>query len=381
MIRVACVVLAGAGCSSTVSPAGDSSTGDPSTSSSTTVNPTTTTPSETTMVAESSSSSTASTGTTEPATSSSEETHTIIFDVGGAIDFPPIETTTTGPIIDWDCDDLPVPFESQTELIAPRGYHDVYFDQDGHIIGWDGNSLIASTYDDMTSVFLPGVNSAQGMDVLDMGDLLYVNDFGELRRVTTDMVQTTVSTSVNGAYGITVGPDQMAYVSTGSAIVRVDPESGESVSWLNTASIHSRAMVFNLDSTGVYISTLFGGSDSVYFQGVDDDLEPDGDLVQYASGVGEGYHDGLAIDACGNLYVPDFNTRGLYRVDTEGVVTMLYNQATDGASHYGHGLEFGSGIDGWNTHAIYLPQPYDGHTVLEVVLGVRSGSYVRTWDG
>ena len=40
-----------------------------------------------------------------------------------------------------------------------------------------------------------------------------------------------------------------------------------------------------------------------------------------------------------------------------------------------------SGVGGWNHKAIYMPQPYDGNTVLEVVLGVPSGSYVRTWVG
>lgn len=363
-------------CSSTVAPQADTTTGDPSTTSGTTAPMTTSTTGETTAVAETSTSTTTSSSSSSEA--EEEETHTIIFDVGGAEDVN-LDDSTTGIVIDWDCDDLTMPYESQAELIAPRGYHDVVFDDDGHIIGWDGNSLLMVTYDDSASVFLPGVNSAQAFDKLENGDYVYTNDFGELRRVTPDLVQTTVTGAVSGAYGVTVGPDQMAYVSTGSAIVRVDPESGEATSWLNTASIHSRAMVFNLDSTGVYISTLSSPSDSVYYQPVDDDLAPEGDMVLFASNVGQGYHDGLGIDACGNLYVPDFNTRGLYRVDPAGTVTMMFNMGTDGPNHYGHGLEWGSGIDGWNDKAIYMPQPYDGNTVLEVVIGAPSGSLVRTW--
>ncbi|HWB82084.1 MAG TPA: SMP-30/gluconolactonase/LRE family protein [Nannocystaceae bacterium] len=359
-----------------MAPQADTTTGDPSTTSGTTAPMTTSTTGETTAVAETSTSTTTSSSSSSEA--EEEETHTIIFDVGGAEDVN-LDDSTTGIVIDWDCDDLTMPYESQAELIAPRGYHDVVFDDDGHIIGWDGNSLLMVTYDDSASVFLPGVNSAQAFDKLENGDYVYTNDFGELRRVTPDLVQTTVTGAVSGAYGVTVGPDQMAYVSTGSAIVRVDPESGEATSWLNTASIHSRAMVFNLDSTGVYISTLSSPSDSVYYQPVDDDLAPEGDMVLFASNVGQGYHDGLGIDACGNLYVPDFNTRGLYRVDPAGTVTMMFNMGTDGPNHYGHGLEWGSGIDGWNDKAIYMPQPYDGNTVLEVVIGAPSGSLVRTW--
>jgi streptogramin lyase len=364
-------------CGPGATPQAGTTSGDPSTSSGTTAPATTSDGGETTAVAETSTSTTTTTsGSSSEA--EEEETHHIIFDVGGAHDVN-LDDSTTGIVIDWDCDDLTMPYESQAELVAARGYHDVYFDDDGHIIGWDGNSLLAVTYDDSSSVFLPGVNSAQAFDRLENGDVLYTNDYGEVRRVTPDLVQTTVTASVSGAYGITVGPDQLAYVSTGGAIMRVDPESGETTIWLDTNAIHSRAMVFNLDSTGVYIATLFSPSDSVYFQPVDDDLMPDGDMIVHASNVGQGYHDGLGIDACGNLYVPDYNTRGLYRVDPEGTVTMMYNQGTDGPNHYGHGLEFGSGVDGWNDKAIYLPQPYDNHTVLEVVIGAPSGSLVRTW--
>ncbi|MBC8073610.1 MAG: SMP-30/gluconolactonase/LRE family protein [Deltaproteobacteria bacterium] len=317
-------------------------------------------------------------------TSSSDEgeaTHQPYFDVGQQPDLPP-DDSTTGEPIDWDCDELVQPFESETELVGPRGYHDVYFNEDGQIIGWDGNSLVASTYEGEVSVFLPGVNSAQGMDVLENWDLLYVNDYGEMRMVTPDLVQTTVSTAVSGAYGITVGPDQLAYVSTYQGIIRIDPDTGEYETWLAMPGVNPRAMVFNLDSSGVYVSTLNGGSSSVYYQSVDNDLDPveDEPFVVFANNVGQGYHDGLGIDACGNLYVPDYNTRGLYRVDPEGVVTTLFNQDTASAAHYGHGLKWGSGIDGWNDKAIYLPQPYDGNTVLEIVLGVPSGSRVRTWN-
>ncbi len=37
---------------------------------------------------------------------------------------------------------------------------------------------------------------------------------------------------------------------------------------------------------------------------------------------------------------------------------------------YGHGVEWGSGIGAWKADAIYLPQPYNGNTVVEVTLGI-----------
>lgn len=346
-------------------------TGDPPPPGTTTADPTTSGGTTTTSLDGSTSGGT---------TSASSGTAGFIFDVGGGMatgNFPDLP-----PVLDYDCDDLTEPFIMQTELVAPRGYHDVVFDDDGHIIGYDGNSLLMVTYDDDVDVFLPGVSGGvQGMDKLDDGDILFVTDFGELRRVTPTMQNTLVSAGVSGGYGVTVGPDQLAYVSTYNGVYRVDPDSGDQELWLTLPGGQTpRALVFNLDSTGAYMSTLLEPGSPVYFVEVDGDLDPVGAAVVFATGVGQGYHDGLGIDACGNLYVPDYSTRGLYRVDPDGVVTTLYAQPASPASHYGHGLEWGSGIDGWNDHAIYLPQPYDGNTVNEVDLGVPSGSTVRTWN-
>lgn len=375
------LVLALGACQDSLVPSVGTSTGEPATSSGG--------PTPTTGTTDDPATTTTAPGTTGDGSSGdtsgvgSTGVPSFLWDVGGGLDLDlPIEDTTTGPVIDWDCNALVQPFESETELVGPRGYHDVYFDDEGYIYGWDGNSILQVNYEGEVGVFLPGVNSAQGMDVLANGDMLYVNDFGEVRRVTPDQQVSTVGTGFNGGYGLTVGPDQMAYVCTSSNVRRLDPDTGESEVWLTLpGGQHPRAIVFNLDSTGAYMSTLLEANSPVYFVEVDDDLNPTGDAVVYANNVGQGYHDGLGIDACGNLYIPDFNTRGLYRVDTEGVVTMMFNTQTSGAQHYGHGLDWGSGVGGWNHKAIYMPQPYDGNTVLEVVLGVPSGSYVRTWVG
>lgn len=317
-------------------------------------------------------------GSSSSSSSSSGGTAGFIFDVGGGM--------TTGelpdlpPVIDWDCDNLVEPYVSQTELVAARGYHDVAFDQDGHILGWDGNSILQVTYDDVTSVFLPGVGGVENMDWLENGDLLLTNGSGELRRVTPALQNTVVVSGLSGAYGITVGPDQQAYVATSTNIRRVDPDTGAVEIWLSLpGNVRPRAMVFNLDSTGAYVSTLTSGG-PVYFVELDQDLDPTGPATLFASNVGESWHDGIAIDACGNVYVPEFWSSGLYRIDPEGNVTTIYDENTASQSHYGHNVEFGSGIDGWNDRALYLPQPYDGSTVNEVVLGVPSGSLVRTWN-
>jgi hypothetical protein len=64
----------------------------------------------------------------------------------------------------------------------------------------------------------------------------------------------------------------------------------------------------------------------------------------------------------------------MYRIDPDtGLVQDLLGHM---GNAYGHGAEWGRGIGEWRSDAIYLPQPYDGNTVLEVVIGVPTA---RTW--
>ncbi len=286
------------------------------------------------------------------------------------------EGGSTGEPIDWDCDALVTPFIAEGVIDQAVGYHDVAFDQEGHAIGYDFSALLRVTYSGDLSVFVPGIGiDVQQMDWLENGDLLIVDILGALHRVAPDGQVSPVAAGLpGGAYGVTVGPDQMAYFSAES-VYRIDPENGDVSEWL-TLDATARAVVFNLDSPAAYIATL--GFGDVYVVPLDADLNPSGPAEIFASDVGTGYHDGLGIDACGNLYVPDFNTSGLYRVDPAGVVTTLYDGPFE---HYGHGLEWGSGIGGWNDHAIYLPLPYSNNGVNEIDLGVPSGDRVRTWSG
>ena len=90
--------------------------------------------------------------------------------------------------------------------------------------------------------------------------------------------------------------------------------------------------------------------------------------------MGTAYHDGLALDVCGNLYVANYTEFTMFRVTTDGEVDAYYRAGPTG---YGHGLQWGVAHDGWREDALYLPRPYGGYTVSEVIIGVpRAG-----WDG
>ena len=119
-----------------------------------------------------------------------------------------------------------------------------------------------------------------------------------------------------------------------------------------------------------------GESDVIYRFPIDEDGNPGAAVawgtipVDEAGGIGDlgPYIDGLGVDACGNVYVAEVATDALYRIPAEGGEgEVLIDWGFD---DYGHGLEWGSGIDGWDPLSLYLPQPYDDHTVVQVEIGV-----------
>lgn len=278
----------------------------------------------------------------------------------------------------YSCTNLP-PFNlGDATLSDARAYHGVSFDDDGNLLGYDGRgSLVKSAYDGTRQVFLPGVGTVQQIDRFPNGDWVYAdNDTGRLVRMDAAGGTTTLATDLGIAYGVVVGPDEQVYV-TYPDLKRVDPSTGAVTTLLSPPSGATYHVAeFNLDSTVLFLGTI--GSGDLYSVPLDADLNPIGTPTVFASRVGSGWHDGIGIDTCGNLYVADYSSRGLYRVEPDATVTSF---ATTDPTAYGHGLQWGSGIGGWRTDTLYLPQPYNGNTVREVVLGFGTGDSVRTWNG
>ena len=287
-------------------------------------------------------------------------------------------TTTTTPTTTppFDCDTVPTQVVSTQELSGPRAYHDIAFDTDGYLIGSDNSTLFKAETDGSIGQWIPGLGMIQQMDWMPNGDLIVAKEADStLRRITPNGGQTTIATDV-GAYGLIVGPDEMLYTANNSVVHRIDPNTGAKEvlinnppGWLNGV----RVLNFSPDFSKMYMGTSFGNGD-VYEVDLDASLTPVGDVRVLATGVGAGnYHDSLGVDICGYLYIADYDTRALYRVSPDGQVqTLLDNQG----NKYGHGAEWGNGINGWRTDAIYLPQPYDSETVIEVVIGVPTA---RSW--
>ena len=308
---------------------------------------------------------------------SDEETFRVVVSVTDG--FHPEQFAEASVLVRYTCDNPPPYNNGETTLSDASGYKGLAFDAAGYLVGYDGRgSLMQSAYDGTQQVLTPGVGSVQQIDRLHDGDLVYGDSSsGTLVRVYSTGATEVIAADANGVYGVTVGPDGKVWAVTGRGIIRVDPDTGESevvVEPTRGYSMHSVA--FNLDSTVLFIGVI--GTSNIYQVSLDGNLDPTGSVSTYASGVGGGYHDGIDLDECGNLYVADYSSSGLYRVETDGTVTPF---AVSSSTQYGHGVTWGEDSAGFNPKALYQPQPYNSNTVREVVIGFAGGDTVRTWNG
>ncbi len=269
-----------------------------------------------------------------------------------------------------DCATVPNAPLSETLLVGPRGYHGLALDEFGYIVGSDGSSLIRSDYAGNWGVFTPGVGSCEQMTYMPDGDLAIVNtNTNVLMRVDPTGLATYMAPA-NAAYGLIVGPDEMLYTAGGTQIRRVDPFTGatEVVTSIPNGTAHTVA--FDRDGARMFIGTIGGGN--LFVVDLDENLDPLGPPQVFASFGG--WHDGVGVDACGYVFVVDYSTSAMYRIAPDGAVEQFVNW---GGNNYGHGLVWGSGIGGWLEDALYMPLPYNGNRVKEVVIGTPPA----TWGG
>src|SRR5678815_2406550 len=152
----------------------------------------------------------------------------------------------------------------------------------------------------------------------------------------------------------------MIYSGTENRIVKLDPETGDFEDFAELPMGEGAHMFdFSPDFSRMYVGIL-SSTAKLFAIDLDESLEPIGDPYVFADDVGLGYHDGLGVDVCGNIYVNDFWTASFYRVSPLGEVELLQAWPYPDPG-YGHGQEWGSGLGPWRTDAIYVPQPYDSN--------------------
>ena len=293
------------------------------------------------------------------------------------------DTGITGPT--YDCDTVPLEALAFRELPGAVGYHDVAFAEDGRILGTTTGfnmNLMATDYDGNTELLATQLGTVHQLAWLPSGDLAVGSETDGILIVPTTGGSFTLNANIR-PYGLVLGPDELLYAADYDAIWRVDPNTGQAEEWMPGNLLPAgdpRVFNFNVDNTRMFIGTL-SGNGNVYAVDVDSNFDRSGPVEILATGVGAGsYHDTMGIDACGYAYVADYAAQAMFRIHPTTGVVQTYLEANGGwfsGSTYGHGMEWGTGQNGWLEDAVYVTQPYNDNTVAEVHIGVPS----KFWEG
>lgn len=299
-------------------------------------------------------------------------------------DNPPPGDEDIGPVV--DCATVPdSPISSQI-LDGARGYHDMLINDQGEMIGADiAGTLIKATYTGQTDVFLPSTGTGEQMEWLDSGEFAFVSETGSLQRITTAGSITNIASDIF-PYAVVLGLDGQLYTTTDytardNQLSKVDPMSGSKqilMEW-NPQGDTAHGIGFSIDGRRLYIGTI--GDGTVYYLDFDQDMNIVGGLEVFAENVSQsgpmgGWHDAVGVDACGNVYIPDYRSSNLYRISPEGEVLTYFRP--NSADDYPHAVLWGSGQHGWRDDALYVPLPYNNNQVMEIVIGVPSREFSGT---
>jgi hypothetical protein len=270
-----------------------------------------------------------------------------------------------------DCANIPEgPFEL-VKLDGPLASEDLAFDRAGHLIGSNDNAIFKTLYDSQPQVFVPNISFRAGLRYLPSGQLIVCNNHtGELVRIDQDGIQHVVLSGLSYPNGVTVDLDGWVYFTEhdNQQVRRVHPYTGEYTILTNEIG-SPNGLTFSPDYRTLYIGG-FNGEGTVYAMSISPDGVP-GKLVAWATNVGTGWLDGMATDACGNIYIADYGATVIYRISPDGQTKEKVISGAGFSNAYLPNMQWGSGIGGWDPLKLYLPDGWN-KGVFEAHIGVPS---------
>ncbi len=269
----------------------------------------------------------------------------------------------------YDCANLPqgpFPLEKIPGAVASE---DIAFDNQGNLVGSNNTALFKTKAGAKAKLWIPGVNQRAGMRYLPDGKLAVCDDkLGRILVFDEDGSQKVLVQGLAYPNGITTDLKGFIYVTEhdGSRVLRIHPYTGAYTVLTNQIK-NPNGIIFNPDFTQLYIGSF--GSGYIYKLALSASGVP-GKLVKWASPIGPGgLLDGIAVDACGNVYVCEYGATDIWRIPASGGAAV---KIIDGDTNetYLPNLQWGGG-KGWDPMSIYIP---DGWKigVWRVELGVPS---------
>ena len=274
-----------------------------------------------------------------------------------------------------DCGSLPagpLPYETLTGLYASE---DFAFDDNGHMISHDANALFKQEYPPgavtVWAITDGGPGGPASMRMLPTGDLVYTNvDTSTLYSVEPDGTTHVVYGGLGYPTGIDIHSSGMVFLADLMGIMRIDPYSGDMEILVDSGVLMSpNGMTFSATYDVLYFGTMFG----IFAVNVDADGTPLGEPQPWADSPGGGELLGMGVDGCDNVYALHEGESLLRYAPTGGTAEVLMELPGYG---WMTNLQWGSGLGGWDTRAIYITdRNATAPAYYEVDVGVPSKTY------
>lgn len=276
-------------------------------------------------------------------------------------------TGHTGPVDTLDCAAVPPGPLAGTPLHDLQPSEDFAFDDEGHLLSASPRQLLRQEYPPGASEpFAPTGSDPSSMRRLRDGDLAVANiDTQTLYRVRlSDGATTPITAGFHYATGIDVHLDGSVFIGDADVVRRVDPATGDSEEAFALADFGQRGLINGLTFGPAYDELFIGVYDTLVRVPVDARGAPTGPATPVYTFTAPGELLGLGADACGSVYA--LFAGGLYRFapDGSGPETLW----TGGS--FTTNLQWGSGVGGWDDHAVYVVDRSGPAPFVEIPVGV-----------
>ncbi len=256
------------------------------------------------------------------------------------------------------------------------GSEDFAFDAKGNLVSVDVSAnMTRQKKTGNPRVFSPNLGETAGTRFLANGDLVVAAvEQNSVIRIAPNGASTTILSGIAYPNGVEVGMDNYVYVAEHDAgnVRRINPDTGE-FTIIASGLINPNGVSFSPDYRTLYIGSFGEGtihSVTVDEQGAWGPVTLFGTTPITGGGGGEfelGGLDGLTVDACGNVYVTEFEVGLVWRFGPSGgdAPQLVF----DADSAWIPNMHWGVGIGGWDDKTLYV-MDRDSGRLFAAELGV-----------
>ena len=229
----------------------------------------------------------------------------------------------------------------------------------------NAGNLFRSPYGGPPQLWVPGANVSAGLRATSEGIFVYASG-DSLSRVNEFDAPELVLGGLSYPNGMDVDLDGWVYVAeqSGGRVRRINAETGE-FTIVAEGLNNPNGVSFSPDYQTLYVGSFGGGL--IYAIHLDPDMSTES-VETFYSGIGGGSLDGMAVDACGNVYVDEYIAAIVWRIPPDGSsIEAVVDLSAD--TGWIPNMQFGSGYGGWDPLTLYVLD-FGGGRVFEVPVGV-----------